>query len=469
MITLRSRKYGNDGMVMLSVRVKDSGSDNAYALGIKVDEHRWISVNQVIQQVRELHRRGAVIFIEDPLASKLWQLLSTLEVLHRKNSINAKTVAEAVNTIFNKVETEIAEKVIRADKVNQDSKPSFSTFFQQYIDECESGERLKEKSTRKITPGTLKSYKGCLSQFNTYQREHKCVIDWDDLTLDFYDDFKKFFIAKSYSPNTIAKHIKTMKTVLYAARDMHYTTRDDFTSSRWSADREEVDNVYITKERIREMESFDMSDYQEMKSRVEIYEQDKKKQKELIHALKRDLYRRKLSEARDVFVMGCLTGQRISDYKRINSSMIETIVGDRKFLHIKQQKTGKDVYPPYTDTMRRILERYEGKLPKVYDQHLNERIKVVGLLLGWTEPAGITERRGVMSYTSGKRFCDAIMTHTARRSFATNAYKDGVSLSSIMAITGHSSEEMLKRYLKLTGKERAMLAADEFDKLKLAE
>ena len=57
------------------------------------------------------------------------------------------------------------------------------------------------------------------------------------------------------------------------------------------------------------------------------------------------------------------------------------------------------------------------------------------------------------------------MTHTARRSFATNAYKNGIPLSAIMAVTGHSSEEMLKRYLKLNTKERAMLAAVEFDKI----
>ena len=61
-----------------------------------------------------------------------------------------------------------------------------------------------------------------------------------------------------------------------------------------------------------------------------------------------------------------------------------------------------------------------------------------------------------------------MVTHTARRTFATNAYKAGVPLSAIMAVTGHSSEEMLRRYLKLGTKERALLAAAEFDKIKIA-
>jgi integrase len=146
--------------------------------------------------------------------------------------------------------------------------------------------------------------------------------------------------------------------------------------------------------------------------------------------------------------------------------MIETIQGKRKFLHLVQVKTGKDVYIPYNDMIGSILKKYKNGLPKIYDQHLNDRIKVVGLLLGWTEPAGLTEHRGLMEYPSKKRFCDAIVTHTARRTFATNAYRDGVPLSAIMAVTGHSSEEMLRRYLKLSTKERALLAAEAFDKVK---
>ena len=116
---------------------------------------------------------------------------------------------------------------------------------------------------------------------------------------------------------------------------------------------------------------------------------------------------------------------------------------------------------------KKILLKYGGNLPKIYDQHLNERIKVVGLLLGWIEDAGIYEHRGIFKTSSGKRFCDAIVTHTARRSFATNAYMAGVPLSAIMAVTGHSSEDMLKKYLKLDSKEKALLALQEFKKKRM--
>jgi len=381
---------------------------------------------------------------------------------------------DSVNLTTSNVRTVIAE-ILNEELVNElktghqdmEAKPSFAEFVSQYIQDCLSGKRLKKKSTQKIKESSIKSYKGFLTQLIAYEQNRHRRLEWDDLTFDFYDDFKLFLIDKKYSPNTVAHHVKDMKTMLYAAKDLHYTTRDDFTSKKWSADREEVDNIYIPTERLREMAAFDMSNYEEMKKRAVRYAKDDKEREDLIHALKRDTFRRNLNEARDIFVLGCLTGQRISDYKRISKEMIETIVGSRKFLHLKQMKTGKDVYIPYTDMMQDILDRYSDRLPKVYDQHLNERIKKIGLLLGWTEPAGLMEHRGLLSYPSEKRFCDAIMTHTARRSFATNAYKAGVPLSAIMAVTGHSSEEMLKRYLKLDSKERALLAAAEFDKVAL--
>lgn len=462
MISYYTRKYGNDGVVMISLRVRTSEHDKHYALGVSVDAYRWQAINATLKNAQLAHKRGTSIFIEDPLASKLWQLQKELTVLQKSGQLTEAAIHQLSSSLLRSDEPIISSTV----KNEETTKPTFLEFVEQYIKECEDGERLKQKSTKKITAGTLKNYKGFLAQMLEYQKSRHRVVDWDDLDFDFYRDYKQFFIEKDYSPNTIARHIKNMKTMLYAARDMHLTTREDFTSKQWSADREDVENIYIPTERLMELYHFDMSDYKTMKTRAEKYAKDTKEKKELCHALRRSVYRKNLTEARDIFVMGCLTGQRVSDYKRINEDMLETIQGDRNFIHLVQQKTNKDVYIPYNTIIGELLKKYKGCLPKIYDQHLNERIKVVGLLLGWTEPAGLNERKGLLTYASKKRFCDAICTHTARRTFATNAYKSGVPLSAIMAVTGHASEDMLRRYLKLNTKERALLAAAEFDKVK---
>lgn len=466
MISIKGRKYKATGKVQLSLRVKNRAYDNATSLNISINEAQWTLVSQNLKTAAEAYASGTTILINDPLTSKLWNLILEIQEMEAvgKLKYDSTFISTTVHTILHKEDIDKL-KIAEASAATK-SKPTFLEFVAQYIQECESGERLKQKSTRKISAGTIKNYKGFMYQMEEYQKARKKVIDWDDLDFDFYRDYKQFFIKKKYSPNTIARHIKSMKTMLYAAKDLHLTTRDDFTSKQWSADKEEVDNVYIPAERLRQMYFFDMSDYQQMKELAGKYTKDENERKSLVHALQRDIYRRKLMEARDIFVLGCLTGQRVSDYKRINKDMIETIQGNRKFLHLVQVKTGKDVYVPYDDMIGGILDRYDGHLPKIYDQDLNERIKVVGLLLGWTESAGLTEHRGLLEYTSKKRFCDALATHTARRTFATNAYKAGVSLSAIMAVTGHASEDMLRKYLKLNTKERALMAAEEFDKVR---
>ena len=50
---------------------------------------------------------------------------------------------------------------------------------------------------------------------------------------------------------------------------------------------------------------------------------------------------------------------------------------------------------------------------------------------------------------------ELITTHTARRSFATNAYLAGVPTISIMKLTGHKTEQVFMKYISISQKENA--------------
>lgn len=345
---------------------------------------------------------------------------------------------------------------------------TFIEFIELFIHQCETGERLKRRSARMIAPGTIKSYRGTLAQLQAYQKKRLKVIDFDDVTLNFYDDLRRFFLEKTdkrgnprpYSPNTMGRHIKNLKIFLFAAKDLKLTTTNEFESSRFSVETQEVENVYLTDERVQEMYEVDFEDEKDIERLMKLAPSDNER------SLMRDQLTRRtpknLNEAKDIFVVGCLTGQRVSDYKRINESMYRRLPDGNDYIYLQQEKTGKWIYIPLDMRVRAILTKYGGKLPHIYDQDLNERIKVIGRMLGWRENAGITELHGIMQVPTRKAFYECIKTHTARRTFATNAYKRRVSLSAIMIITGHSSERMLKKYLKLDNEERAMMAAAEF-------
>ncbi len=364
---------------------------------------------------------------------KLDAISSMVDALIKNGvAISSDMVKERIHEIVyaEQIAAEKERAEAEAKALEEEQATNFNDFITQFIIECESGKRKKKGGTTNVAPGTIKSYKGFQSQFNEYQKMRLRVIDFADLTLNFYNDFRLFLTEKEYSPNTIARMVKICKTICYAAEQLKLM---DATNVRSGFDviYKDVDNVYLTEERIQELYELDLSN------------------------------RPAWEKVKDVFVVGCLTGQRVSDYKRINSKMIVTLTDGNRYIKLKQEKTGNIVYIPLDYRVDAILNKYNGELPKVYDQKINDHIKEIGEVLGWTEIVELEEQRGAMEYTAKKRFCDLLKTHTCRRSLATNMQKAGASLSSIMAITGHSSEQQLKSYLKLEESEKSMLAAKE--------
>ena len=475
MVQIIARGSKGDGSVNLYARIyKRNVMNNAIALGVSLSKSDWHFIESVLKNASEAQKTGGAITLRDTLAINLWNIKNGLDIMLSAGTVTIDSAKKYITSILRQdIIKEVERQKEETEKKEAEAKRvTLMEWIDEYIRQCESGERLKQKSTKNITPGTIKSYRTTKAQLEAYQEKRHKIIDFDDVTLDFYDDWRRFFLekknkageSKPYSPNTIGKHVKNLKIFLYAAKEMKLTTTTEFESSRFSADSVDVENVYLTDERVQEMYETDFEDEKTIEKLMKQAPSDEERD-----AMKDQLTRRTpklLNEAKDIFTVGCLTGQRVSDYKRINESMYRKLSDDNEYIYLQQDKTGKWIYIPLDLRVRAILTKYHGKLPHIYDQDLNERIKVIGRLLGWRENAGITERHGMMEVPTQKMFYECMMTHTARRTFATNAYKRKISLSSIMVITGHSSEKMLRKYLKLDNEERAILAAAEFAKAK---
>lgn len=77
------------------------------------------------------------------------------------------------------------------------------------------------------------------------------------------------------------------------------------------------------------------------------------------------------SAIRDIFLLGCYTAQRVSDYKRITA---KDICGS--IITIKQIKTGVVVKIPVHPVLYEILERNDGEFPSLPSgQAMNKSIK----------------------------------------------------------------------------------------------
>ncbi|HEV2831338.1 MAG TPA: site-specific integrase, partial [Hanamia sp.] len=97
---------------------------------------------------------------------------------------------------------------------------------------------------------------------------------------------------------------------------------------------------------------------------------------------------RNLEKYRDLFVLGCLTGFRFSDYSDIKP---EEVRGG--MLYVNQTKTLSTVVVPLRNDAKRILiEKYNMKMPQVSNPNFNHYIKEVVRLAGIDEMIKITHK-----------------------------------------------------------------------------
>jgi integrase len=328
------------------------------------------------------------------------------------------------------------------DRRFNNTKPTenvnLNQYIVQFINDIKSGARLTPDKKEKYKSTTVKSFVGFKSQFDRFQQLNRKVLEFNDINVDFYDDFLGFFTDKSNSPNYIGRNIKNLKTIMRAARDEGLHNNSEIDRKKFKVIRVETDQIYLNQKEIDDLYELNLSD------------------KPLLDA------------ARDVFLVGCYTAQRFSDYSRINKSNIRTLVNGAKIIELIQGKTGEKVIIPMHWRLEKILEKYDYVLPKTYEQKVNERIKVVGELACINKMVTIEQVKGGLKIKKEIPKYELIKTHTARRSGASNMYLAGIPTLIIMKLTGHRTEREFLKYIRVSKEETAeLLANHEYFKNKM--
>ena len=159
-------------------------------------------------------------------------------------------------------------------------------------------------------------------------------------------------------------------------------------------------------------------------------------------------------KARDVFVLQCWTGQRFSDMQLLNGGTVKDF-NNGKILEIVQKKRTHKVSIPLFPIALEILEKYNFQVPKVRENTMLKYIKEAGQKAGIIGKHIVTEDRGGKVTNSIKQRWELIGTHTARRSYISNMLKRGYDSHLLMKITGHTTEEAFKRYIKVRSEDVA--------------
>lgn len=135
--------------------------------------------------------------------------------------------------------------------------------------------------------GTIIHYKQALRILREYCQDNKIKnFSFDDITLDFYENFINYLRSREYAENTIGGYIKHVKTFMNEAFDRKLTTNLEFKSSRFKKLQETTDKIYLSLDEIDKLYKLDLS------------------------------HMRKLEGVRDLFIIGCYTGLRFSDFRK---------------------------------------------------------------------------------------------------------------------------------------------------------
>ena len=301
-----------------------------------------------------------------------------------------------------------------------------TNYFQYYIDNLPFRERPngKQGSSR----GTVQKYTTLKHKIEDFEKFKKKQFYVKDVNVKFRNDFISFLKDfDKLSNNSAGRYIRFLKTVCFDAKNNGIETNEQLKQVKGYA--EEAAKVFLS---IDELEKIDKTVF----------------------------LRPALENAKNWLIIGCYTGQRVSDLLKLTKNNIVK-KGEVELIELKQVKTNKRVTIPVLPETKEILNRNNGEFPaKISAQKFNTHLKDLCKLAGLNEP---TEGAILIDLDEGnetikkenhkwrKQFGtfpkhELITSHICRRSFATNFYGN-MPTPLIMSITGHVTETQFLEYI----------------------
>ncbi|RYY39755.1 MAG: hypothetical protein EOO08_08775 [Chitinophagaceae bacterium] len=306
------------------------------------------------------------------------------------------------------------------------TKQDLFGFLESYLKDLHK--KVNPVTGKQISEITIRAYRQTFRLIKEFADLSKKHLDFNHIDTDFYNDFSFFLThTNGFRLNTVGKHIRNIKTFMQEAIDRNYTSNISFRKKSFRVISEKTDSIYLNELELSAIERFDLSS------------------------------NKRLEKVRDLFLVGCWTGLRFSDFSRIKAHNIKG-----EYIEIEQQKTGGKVYIPIHPTVQRVMDKYAGQYPNslppaISNQKMNGYLKEVASMIDvLKQPFNIGNTlKGAKVYKTVMKY-DLVVTHSARRSFATNQYLKGIPVHDIMRITGHRTEKAFLRYLKIENRDAAI-------------
>lgn len=415
----------------------------------------------------------------------------TIDLLFKEGRIKSKDDKQLIEeAIADIVDTEAIKARLSAKEAKNKQRRFILTYYREFMEGIESG-RIRTVKGRNVggefSEGTKNNWKLFGHQLKGYCSESTT---FEDIDQDFADGFSRHLEISGYMVETRDKTIgRFCQLCRRAAADGVNTNMASLSVWRRASakENEKKTAIYLTDEELDAL-----------------YQMELKGTRALV---------------RDMFILGVLTCQRVSDFSAVTAKNYKETANGTPVLEITQRKTGTTVEVPIFDSrVTDIMDKHNGKFPHICITNFDEYIKDICHRLSKTVPSLAEQfptrlekhsaerafiilsedvkRYGLKNlpahrqarYKKFKAYADQhdgkplyerdedgnvlrhkwelVSSHTARRSGITNLYRDGILGSrDIMAMSGHKTETVFNNYVKATASEKA---DSIFEKLKAA-
>lgn len=260
---------------------------------------------------------------------------------------------------------------------------TFAVFAKEYV---------KHSDRRQSTKDNL------ITTINVLQ-EFRPGLDFKDITYSFLKDFEAYLREKGNGVNTVAKHLRQLRTLVNEAINQGYIHVDAYPFRKFKIKQEKGRHEFLTPDELRKLENLEVSD-------------------------------QKLRHVLDAFLFCCYVGLRFSDFCQLTPANFIRVNGKR-WLHFKSIKTGIELRLP-------LHLLFEGKALTILDRYNIEEFASLG--------CNSDVNKYLTQIAEMARIKKHITYHTARHTCATLLIHQGVPITTVQKLLGHTSVKTTEIY-----------------------
>lgn len=273
-----------------------------------------------------------------------------------------------------------------AMKKNRPINITFPIFAKEYVQHSDRRESTKENLFTTIT----------------VLQEFRPGLDFKDITYAFLKDFEVYLREKGNGINTVAKHLRQLRTLVNEAINQGYIHADAYPFRKFKIKQEKGRHEFLTPDELKKLENLEVHDL-------------------------------KLRHVLDAFLFCCYVGLRFSDFCQLTPSNFIRVNGKR-WLHFKSIKTGIELRLP-------LHLLFEGKALAILDRYCITEFASLG--------SNSEVNKALSVITSMARIKKHVTYHTARHTCATLLIHQGVPITTVQKLLGHTSVKTTEIYSEI--------------------